>query len=55
MSGPNANTTNAVTADAAGQLQLTVPLGPANPFQQDTPQGDATRKDYATHVTVASA
>jgi S-formylglutathione hydrolase FrmB len=55
MSGPNANATSTATADPAGRLQLSVPLGPANPFQQDTPQGDATRKDYATHVTIEPA
>jgi len=40
--------------DGAGSLHITVPLGPANPYQQYTAQGDATgTKVYATTVSIA--
>jgi len=46
-----------VTVSNAGQLALTVPLGPANPFQEDTAQDAATggTKVYTTTVEISPA
>lgn len=45
-----------VTANAHRRLRLEVPLGPANPYQQDTPQAQAAGTAvYTTYVTIARA
>ena len=43
-------------ADGTGALRITVPLGPANPYQEYTAQGDAAgTKVYTTTVSIVPA
>jgi hypothetical protein len=43
-------------ADGAGALHITVPLGPANPYQEYTAQGDLDgTKVYTTTVAIGRA
>jgi S-formylglutathione hydrolase FrmB len=43
-------------ADGTGALHITVPLGPANPYQEDTAQGSVTGTNvYTTTVSVVPA
>ena len=43
-------------AGSTGALHITVPLGPANPYQEYTAQGDAAgKKVYTTTVSIAPA
>ncbi len=45
-----------LTADADGRLQIEVPLGPSNPYQQDTAEALASSSNvYTTTVTIAKA
>jgi hypothetical protein len=45
-----------VTARRNHRLQVTVPLGPANPYQQDTPQAQAAGTAvYTTMATISRA
>src|SRR6478672_8672887 len=56
LTGPNANSSSAAVADSAGRLVVEVPLGPANPFQAETPQAQAAgTKVYTTSVTIQPA
>jgi hypothetical protein len=45
-----------VQADGTGALHITAPLGPANPYQEDTAQGDAAGTlVYTTTVSIRPA
>jgi hypothetical protein len=53
MTGPHANGAATVVATKDRRLVLNVPLGPANPYQAETPQSTAAGTAvYATRVTI---
>jgi S-formylglutathione hydrolase FrmB len=53
MTGPHADSTAVVTAGSSRRLTLTVPLGPPNPYQQETAQAQvAGTAVYTTYVKV---
>jgi S-formylglutathione hydrolase FrmB len=54
LRGPNVSRTVSATADRSGRLQLAVPLGPGNPFQQSTAEAQAAggTQVYATRVSI---
>ena len=53
MTGPNAFSTAVVRAGPTGRLIVEVPLGPPNPYQQDTPQAQAAGSAVYTTPIVA--
>ncbi|MEA2483376.1 MAG: hypothetical protein QOC55_1323 [Thermoleophilaceae bacterium] len=56
MSGPNTEASTKLVAGKDRRLELKVPLGPPNPYQQDTPQaGAAGTTVYTTYVTIRRA
>ena len=56
MRGHEGESSEVLDADAEGRLQLEVPLGPPNPYQQDSAEADAAGSSvYTTLVTVAKA
>lgn len=56
MSGPHASSSAVAVAGRDRSLVLTVPLGPPNPYQQDTAQADAAGTSvYTTSVTIDRA
>jgi S-formylglutathione hydrolase FrmB len=56
MRGDAGDTTEILSPDAQGQLQLVVPLGPGNPYQQDTVQADLFGTQvYTTSVQIVSS
>lgn len=56
MTGPNANASATLVAGSDRRLELNVPLGPANAYQQDTAQADAAGTAvYTTYVTITRA
>jgi S-formylglutathione hydrolase FrmB len=56
LSGPHAAGTSGSRAGADRRLAIDVPLGPPNPYQQYTAQGDAAGTNvYTTTVTIAPA
>ena len=51
-----ATSSQTLQADSSGRLQIEVPLGPANPYQQYTAQAEATGTAvYTTFVSIAKA
>ncbi len=53
--GPGSSSAT-VPADAEGRLHIEVPLGPPNPYQEDTAEAMATGTAvYTTHVSIAKA
>jgi hypothetical protein len=50
LDGDTVHASRRVTADRAGRLTLTVPLGPGNPAQQSTP--GATTRVFTTRVRI---
>ena len=56
MRGQFGSSQTTAVADASGRLQVEVPLGPANPYQQDTAEAIATGTFvYTTLVSIAKA
>ncbi|MEA2496812.1 MAG: hypothetical protein QOJ29_4723 [Thermoleophilaceae bacterium] len=56
LTGPNANSSAVAVAGIDGRLVVEVPLGPANPFQAETPQAQAAgTKVYTTNVRIQAA
>jgi S-formylglutathione hydrolase FrmB len=56
LRGQTASSILTAVADAAGRLQVEVPLGPSNPYQQDTVEAMATGTSvYTTLVSIARA
>jgi hypothetical protein len=56
ITGPNADESAAMTLGRNRRLTLTVPLGPSNPYQQETPEAQAAGTAvYTTYVTVRRA
>jgi hypothetical protein len=56
MSGREGTSTQTIAADREGRLHIEVPLGPPNPYQQDTPEANAAGTAvYATSVSIARA
>jgi hypothetical protein len=53
MTGPHANSSAVLTVGKSRRLLLDVPLGPANPYQAETPQAQAAGSAvYTTYVRV---
>jgi S-formylglutathione hydrolase FrmB len=53
MTGPNAHSSSEVVTGSDRRLELTVPLGPANPYQEETAQARvAGTARYTTYVTI---
>jgi S-formylglutathione hydrolase FrmB len=56
LTGPNIDVSSTMTVGGVRRLTLTVPLGPSNPYQQETPQAQtAGTAVYTTSVTVRPA
>ena len=56
MSGHEGTSSETVAADSERRLALEVPLGPPNPYQQDTPEATAAGSStYTTAVSIAKA
>jgi S-formylglutathione hydrolase FrmB len=56
LAGPHAAGTSVLRAGADRRLAIDVPLGPSNPYQQYTAQGDAAgTRVYTARVTIARA
>lgn len=54
--GHEGTSSEVVAADSEGRLHLEVPLGPPNPYQQDTPEATATATTvYTTLVAISKA
>jgi S-formylglutathione hydrolase FrmB len=56
MTGPHASSSTVIRAGDDRRIVLTVPLGPPNPYQQETPQAEAAGTAvYTTFVKVRAA
>jgi len=56
LRGREGTSSELVTADADGRLHVEVPLGPPNPYQQDTAEALAAGSPvYTTTATIAKA
>jgi S-formylglutathione hydrolase FrmB len=56
MSGREGTSTQTIAADREGRLHIEVPLGPPNPYQQDTPEATAAGTAvYTTSVSIVTA
>jgi hypothetical protein len=54
LHGQGIDTSTTVTASADRRLEIQVPLGPANPYQQDTAEAMATGTAvYTTTVSIS--
>jgi hypothetical protein len=52
MTGPHANSVSVIRVAADRKLTLSVPLGPSNQYQAETPQAAAGTAVYTTYVKV---